>query len=155
MSYNLTTDQIEHFREVFSVFDADGSGAIDGSELGSCLRALGQNLSEEELKELIMSVDDDQSGSIDFEEFLGMINSKTDAIHCEDEMLAAFQEFDIARKGKLPRYAPPCCSNLLPARPAPEFLPAWPNADAVFCPAFPPAAPGQPSCISSRKSGTR
>merc|ERR1712216_166809 len=103
MSHNLTTDQIEHFREVFSVFDADGSGAIDGSELGSCLRALGQNLSEDELKELIMSVDDDGSGSIDFEEFLGMINSKTDAINCEDEMLAAFQEFDIARKGKLPR----------------------------------------------------
>ena len=62
MSYNLTTDQIEHFREVFAVFDADGSGAIDGSELGSCLRALGQNLSEEELKELIMSVDEDHSG---------------------------------------------------------------------------------------------
>jgi len=103
MSHNLTTDQIEHFREVFSVFDADGSAAIDGSELGSCLRALGQNLSEEELKELIMSVDDDGSGSIDFEEFLGMINSKTDAINCEDEMLAAFQEFDVARKGKLPR----------------------------------------------------
>ena len=103
MSYNLTTDQIEHFREVFAVFDADGSGAIDGSELGSCLRALGQNLSEEELKELIMSVDEDHSGTIDFEEFLGMINSKTDAINCEDEMLAAFQEFDIARKGKLPR----------------------------------------------------
>ena len=28
--------------QVFAVFDADGSGSIDVSELGSCLRALGQ-----------------------------------------------------------------------------------------------------------------
>jgi calmodulin len=119
MSTNLTQDQVEHFREVFAVFDADGSGAIDHSELGSCLRSLGQNLSEEELKELIMSVDEDQSGTIDFEEFLGMINSKTDAINCEDELLAAFQEFDIARKGRLPRYGPPRCWILLRARRCP------------------------------------
>ena len=103
MSSNLTMDQIDHFREVFAVFDQDGSGAIDCQELGSCLRSLGQNLSEEELKELIMSVDEDLSGTINFEEFLGMINSKSDAMNVEDEMLAAFQEFDIARKGKLPR----------------------------------------------------
>ena len=122
MSTNLTQDQVEHFREVFAVFDADGSGAIDHSELGSCLRSLGQNLSEEELKEFIMSVDEDQSGTIDFEEFLGMINSKTDAINCEDELLAAFQEFDIARKGRLPRYGLPRCSILLRARPTPEPL---------------------------------
>ncbi|KAJ1491737.1 hypothetical protein T484DRAFT_1612345 [Baffinella frigidus] len=91
MSTHLTEEQIDHFREVFAVFDADGSGSIDSSELGSCLRALGQNLSEDELKDFIMSVDDDQSGSIEFEEFLGMIHLKSDAMNCEEELLAAFQ----------------------------------------------------------------
>lgn len=38
-----------------------------------------------------MSVDDDQSGSIEFEEFLGMIHLKSDAMNCEEELLAAFQ----------------------------------------------------------------
>jgi hypothetical protein len=33
-----------HNAQVFAVFDADGSGSIDASELGSCLRALGQVL---------------------------------------------------------------------------------------------------------------
>ena len=50
-----------------------------------------QNLSEDELNDFIMSVDDDQSGSIEFEEFLGMIHLKSDAMNCEEELLAAFQ----------------------------------------------------------------
>eukprot|EP00960_Hanusia_phi_P038800 753606-Hanusia_phi.AAC.2 len=68
---------------------------------GACLRALGQNLTDEELKDLITSVDQDNSGTIDFDEFLALIVSKSEAINCEEELLAAFQEFDLAKKGKI------------------------------------------------------
>uniref|UniRef100_A0A6U5AYY7 EF-hand domain-containing protein n=2 Tax=Hemiselmis TaxID=77924 RepID=A0A6U5AYY7_HEMAN len=101
MSQNLTRDQIDHFREAFNVFDSDGSGSIDASELGSCLRALGQNMSDQELEDLIISVDEDRSGSIEFEEFLAMITRKTEAMSCDQEMLRAFEEFDLARSGRI------------------------------------------------------
>lgn len=54
-------------QQAFNVFDSDGSGSIDAAELGSCLRALGQNLTDQELEDLILSVDEDRSGSIEFE----------------------------------------------------------------------------------------
>jgi len=101
MSQNLTRDQIDHFREAFNVFDSDGSGSIDASELGSCLRALGQNLSDQELEDLILSVDEDRSGCIEFEEFLSMITRKTEAMSCDHEMLLAFEEFDLGRSGRI------------------------------------------------------
>ena len=46
---HLTTDQVEHFRDAFKLFDSDGGGTIDAEELGACLRSLGKNLSEDEI----------------------------------------------------------------------------------------------------------
>ena len=39
----LTDEQIEEFREAFNLFDLDGGGSIDESELGTVMRSLGQN----------------------------------------------------------------------------------------------------------------
>ena len=44
---------------MFFELDRDGSGSIDAEELGMMLRSLGQNPTDEEIKELIASVDDE------------------------------------------------------------------------------------------------
>ena len=46
-------------REAFTLFDKDGGGSISSSELGAVIRSLGQNPTEEELKEMIAEVDED------------------------------------------------------------------------------------------------
>ena len=46
-------------REAFTLFDKDGGGSISSSELGAVIRSLGQNPTEEELKEMIADVDED------------------------------------------------------------------------------------------------
>ena len=46
-------------QEAFSLFDKDGGGSISYSELGSVMRSLGQNPTEDELKEMIAEVDED------------------------------------------------------------------------------------------------
>ena len=50
---------VAEFREAFSLFDKDGDGTITNKELGTVMRSLGQNPSEEELKAMITEVDVD------------------------------------------------------------------------------------------------
>jgi calmodulin len=45
----LTKEQIEEFTEAFELFDKDEDGYITTKELGSVLRSLGLNLTEEEI----------------------------------------------------------------------------------------------------------
>ncbi|XP_052240370.1 calmodulin-A-like isoform X1 [Dreissena polymorpha] len=55
--------------EAFRVFDMDGNGYIDKHELMCVMRRLGENLTEEDLKEMFTEADLNGDGFIDFEEF--------------------------------------------------------------------------------------
>ena len=46
-------------KEVFSLFDKDNSGTITTQELGTVMRALGQNPTEAELQDMINEIDID------------------------------------------------------------------------------------------------
>jgi len=61
---------LDEYREAFNHFDADGSGSISAVELGQAMTELGQTLSEEELTIRMAAVDADNSGEVDFNEFL-------------------------------------------------------------------------------------
>ena len=65
----ISDEVLASYKEAFSVFDKDGSGTVSTSELGEMMSALGQNLSAEELDEMVKEVDADGSGEIDFDEF--------------------------------------------------------------------------------------
>ena len=47
------------FKEAFSLFDKDGDGTITTKELGTVMRSLGQNPTEQELQDMINEVDAD------------------------------------------------------------------------------------------------
>ena len=47
------------FREAFSLFDRDGDGTITTKELGTVMKSLGQNPTDQELLEMIEEVDAD------------------------------------------------------------------------------------------------
>ena len=64
------------FQLVFPIFIQDGSGTISPEELLGVLRAMGQNPTEDELLNLVMEVDIDGNGTIEFEEFLSMMKKK-------------------------------------------------------------------------------
>ena len=50
---------ISELREAFILFDKDGGGSISSSELGTVMRSLGQNPTDDELREMIDDVDED------------------------------------------------------------------------------------------------
>ena len=55
----LTEDQIDEFKEAFSLFDKNGDGQISSTEMGTVMRVLGQNPTEAELQDMINEIDTD------------------------------------------------------------------------------------------------
>jgi len=86
----FTDQQLAELRQAFEVFDADGGGDIDIKELGQVMESLGIRTTKKELQEMIREVDADNSGTVDFHEFLGLMNKKGSS----DENLAAWRVFD-------------------------------------------------------------
>ncbi|KAG8739215.1 calmodulin-like 3 [Ceratobasidium sp. 414] len=80
---------------------SDGDGNISVEELGSVMRELGQKPTSEELHMMMAEVDLDHSGTIDFEEFLAMMDEKMQDVSAEDEMREAFRVFDQDGSGQL------------------------------------------------------
>lgn len=68
MNYKASvTDTDEELRQAFRVFDKDNSGTISVSEMRDVLKALGENLSDADLDEIMKAADTDGDKSIDCE----------------------------------------------------------------------------------------
>lgn len=91
---HLSEAQVTEFREAFAMFDKDGDGSISVAELGHVMRSLGQNPTDHELTEMIREADDDDNGSVDFEEFLLLMSKKMSMLDIDQELLEAFSVFD-------------------------------------------------------------
>ena len=47
------------YQSAFKMFDKDGDGTITTSELGTAMKSLGQNLTKQELEDMVNEVDAD------------------------------------------------------------------------------------------------
>ncbi|XP_042433431.1 calmodulin-1-like [Zingiber officinale] len=95
----LSEEQVTEFHEAFCLFDKDGDGCITPEELGTVIKSLGQNPSEEELQEMVQEVDADGNGSIEFGEFLNLMSRKVKETNVEEELKEAFKVFDKDQNG--------------------------------------------------------
>lgn len=95
----MSEEQIAEYKEAFSLFDKDGDGTIDATELGTVMRSLGQNPTESELTDMINEIDIDHSGTIDFDEFKAMMIAKDENRSPEDDLKEAFKVFDKDNNG--------------------------------------------------------
>ncbi|ELU10987.1 hypothetical protein CAPTEDRAFT_224462 [Capitella teleta] len=70
-------DQDEVYREAFKTFDRDGSGRISAEELRQVMRNLGENLTADEVEQMIKEADIDEDGEINYQEFVTMMSGKS------------------------------------------------------------------------------
>ncbi|XP_024982450.1 calcium-dependent protein kinase 20-like [Cynara cardunculus var. scolymus] len=90
---NLSEEEIAGLKEMFKMIDADGSGQITLEELKKGLEKVGADLKDSEIVRLMEAADIDNSGTIDYGEFVAAM-LHINKIHKEDHMYAAFSYFD-------------------------------------------------------------
>lgn len=90
---------LSEYKEVFSTFDRDGDGTIDASELGLVMASFGVSPSIAELSKMVEDVDLDNSGAIDFAEFVTMMMSRSNTSNPEDEAESVFFVLDKDKDG--------------------------------------------------------
>ncbi|EMS58483.1 putative calcium-binding protein CML13 [Triticum urartu] len=129
--HGLTQQKRQEIKEAFDLFDTDNSGnesvpslawlfldailvswadvlqrvriagTIDAKELNVAMRALGFEMTEEQINQMIADVDKDGSGSIDYEEFEHMMTAKIGERDTKEELTKAFRIIDQDKNGKI------------------------------------------------------
>ncbi|KAL9319324.1 hypothetical protein ACSQ67_015841 [Phaseolus vulgaris] len=90
---NLSEEEIAGLKEMFKMIDSDNSGQITFEELKIGLKKFGANLNESEIYDLMQAADVDNSGTIDYGEFIAA-TLHLNKIEREDHLVAAFAYFD-------------------------------------------------------------
>ncbi|KAK7230566.1 calcium ion binding protein [Aureococcus anophagefferens] len=97
----LSEEEIEEIREAFNLFDTDGSGTIDPKELKAAMQSLGFEAKNQTIYQMIGDIDKDNSGSIDFEEFLDMMTAKMSDKDTREDIQKVFNLFDDDQTGHI------------------------------------------------------
>ena len=91
--------RILEITEAFNLFDKDCDGNIDIRELATVMRTLGYNPNKDELDDIIKTFDEDESGTIDKDEFINLLTTKLKEQKEDKDLLEIFNMFDKNRDG--------------------------------------------------------
>ena len=72
MEGDAPTDEAE-LRTAFDMFDVDGNGSIPQEELARVLRGCADDVTDEDVAEMMAEMDADGDGVIDYDEFIELI----------------------------------------------------------------------------------
>ncbi|PFX32361.1 myosin regulatory light polypeptide 9-like [Stylophora pistillata] len=89
--------QIQEFKEAFSMIDQDRDGFIKDTDLKDMFNSLGK----EESNDYIVEMLDEASGPLNFTMFLTLMGEKLNGTDPEDMIRNAFASFDFEGKGVL------------------------------------------------------
>jgi Ca2+-binding EF-hand superfamily protein len=101
MDMALDEDLINEFRTAFEIFDESGDGSLQSDEVAEILASMGSEATKEEIFAMIDEVDKDESGQIEFDEFLLLMAQKMNAGSAVEDFEKAFQVFDRDGSGSI------------------------------------------------------
>jgi Ca2+-binding EF-hand superfamily protein len=88
-------------RKVFNHFDDDGSGSVNGSELKEILNRLNVKLSDKAFDALMLEIDANGTGQMDFDEFCTVMAPVMTGKFDDEDLYFAFKKFDTDNSGLL------------------------------------------------------
>ncbi len=89
----LTEEEVMEIKEAFDLFDNDKSGTIDTNELKQALKNLGIDAKNQTLTNMMADLDKDNSGTIDFDEFIDMMTAKMSDRDTREDLEKVFKLF--------------------------------------------------------------
>lgn len=95
----LTEEEIMEIKEAFDLFDTDSSGAVDPKELKDAMNSLGLEARNQTIYQMILDMDADGSGDINFEEFLNLMTAKMSDRDTREDIRKVFRLFDEENAG--------------------------------------------------------
>lgn len=98
---NYTIEQQEEFQEAFNLFDDLGDGKIHHNRIGECLRTLGLNPTEADIKKVVEQFKDDDR--ISYETFLPVYDAlcKKKSKCTQEEFVEELKQFDRDGSGSI------------------------------------------------------
>ncbi|MED6216178.1 Calcium-dependent protein kinase 33 [Stylosanthes scabra] len=99
---NLSEEEIQGLKAMFTNIDTDNSGSITYEELRAGLQRLGSKLTEAEVRQLMDAADVDGNGSIDYIEFITATMHRH-RLERDEHLYKAFQYFDKDNSGFITR----------------------------------------------------
>uniref|UniRef100_A0A6T8N3M1 EF-hand domain-containing protein n=1 Tax=Hemiselmis andersenii TaxID=464988 RepID=A0A6T8N3M1_HEMAN len=97
MAELLEESQMQELSKVFRTFDLQTKGTLDTRELGACFRCFGYVATEADLADLVNEV----GGTVDFAQFVHIMQKKMKDCDPIAEMTAAFKAIDADSDGQI------------------------------------------------------
>ena len=88
----VSEDELQEFKETFNTFDKDKSGGLVKHEFKGLLSALGEDLNDDQIDNLMQEICKQEKGTIYFDEFVEFMKKRRDTSDSADTMLNAFQQ---------------------------------------------------------------
>lgn len=95
--YTLTDAQLEELKEAFALFDNERTGTLDVRELRAAMRAIGVELTKDQLKNVLASIGKDAtqaSTRITLDEYIALCTPRMANRDSREEITKIFQLFD-------------------------------------------------------------
>jgi centrin-1 len=97
----LTEEEIMEIKEAFDLFDTDGGGSIDPKELKEAMNSLGLETKNQTIYQMITDLDSDNSGAIEFKEFLDLMTARMSDRDTKEDIRKVFRIFDEDNKNSI------------------------------------------------------
>jgi calmodulin len=98
----LSENKLIGCKELFDYFDNDKDGELTKGQLKEVLKALGENPDEKELEKMMIQIDGDKFGKLNFKEFVELYSRKIEDPDTEEDLVEGFKLFDKHNKGSFP-----------------------------------------------------
>ena len=93
----IPVEEVRDIKTAFDIFDGDLSGVVDPQELKQAFEALGFGGKNKFVYQILAELDDDQSGGIEFPEFLKLATAKMSDKESRAEIEKVWTAFDANR----------------------------------------------------------